>query len=540
MSENKKKSQKKKFKIWPWVMTGFVLILAILLFVVPARKTGPGYSIREAKLEKSNITVTVVGTGHLDYDETTDIEVPEGILVDRVFVEACDRVDKGSQLARFDPLSVQLAIDRVLGDIESYDLAIQKALPFDDTEVMRARVAGRVKAIYVEEGDRVSDVYEELGAVMLVSLDGKMAVSVVCSDEMHTGDKVNVVLSDGAVKEGTVKGLDGKMCTVTVTDNGPDHGEKVTVETKDGDVIGTGALFVNKPLAIIGLEGKVKTVHVANNEKFVVGKALLTLEDLQVGSAYEKLIEDREKSKEQLSDLLTLQKTHMLLASSDAFILGTTLQEGEMTGNATTDMGTGSLTGQLSPGTQKQADSSAAFTVAPVNMFTLMINIDELDILTVKKGQKAEISFDAIKGKTFTGTVESVAVKAIEAGGIAKYPARILVAADDSMRVGMSVTAKVTVDEKTDILLIPVAALQESVGQVFVYTEKNEKTDVLEGKRDVTTGLSDGDRVEITEGLDEGVTVYYRVASADNMFPFGPPGMMPGRNTQQTSGNNDG
>ncbi|HZK28667.1 MAG TPA: hypothetical protein VFD19_00445 [Clostridia bacterium] len=385
----------------------------------------------------------------------------------------------------------------------------------------------------------MSDIYEEYGAVILLSLDGKMAVTVESSNELQVGDKVNIVLSGGSVKDGTVRARNGNLCTFTLTDNGPELDEDVTVETKDGDVIGTGTLFVHKPLVIVGTEGKVKTIHVANNEKIVVGKALITLEDLQIGSGYEKLLADREQAKERLDDLLALQKTHTLSASDDAFILRANLQEGEMTGSAVTAIGSGDLLEQAA-GNQKDTENFSAFTMAPVDVFALIVNIDELDILSVEKDQKAEISFDAIGGKTFTGTIESVAVKSIETGGIAKYPARILVDADDAMRVGMSVTAKVTVDEKKDILLLPIAALQESGGRVLVYTEKNEKTGELAGERDVITGLSDGDRVEIVEGPDEGITVYYRVAAADTQFPFGPPGGIPGRNNNETNGSNNG
>ena len=51
-------------------------------------------------------------------------------------------------------------------------------------------------------------------------------------------------------------------------------------------------------------------------------------------------------------------------------------------------------------------------------------------------------------------------------------------------------------------------ALQEKGSRVFVYTKQDEDG-TLSGEQEVTTGLSDGTTVEITEGLSEGDAVYY-------------------------------
>ena len=225
------------------------------------------------------------------------------------------------------------------------------------------------------------------------------------------------------------------------------------------------------------------------------------------------MLADRETLKDELQDLLDLQKTGVLWASSDQIILETGLVEGKKTGDV--------LDGH---------PSIPAFTMAPSDQLVLTIQLDELDVLSVEAGQDTSIRFDAIGEKTFHGTIDQVATQAVEAAGMAKYPARILIASDEQMRIGMNVTATIKVDEKADIQLLPVAAIQESGGRIFVYTSKDEKSGELSGEVDVTTGLSDGDRVEITEGLNEGITVYYRVASGANMLPFSPGGgFRPGR-----------
>ena len=45
----------------------------------------------------------------------------------------------------------------------------------------------------------------------------------------------------------------------------------------------------------------------------------------------------------------------------------------------------------------------------------------------------------------------------------------------------------------------------------YVYTEKDDSTGELSGKTKVETGTTDGNNIEITSGLSEGDTVYYKM-----------------------------
>ena len=506
MSEDKKLMTRKKRKKWPWVLLILLIIFVLLILVLPGRRQSTGFNLRQATVEKGSLTLTVIGTGHLGYQESSSVEIVSGLLVNRVYREKGDRVAKGEPMASFDPLSIQLSIDAILQEIEALDLALGRLSTADRTEVIRAGQEGRVKAIYIEKGDLAAEVYERQGAVILLSLDGLMAVTFESPLELLPGEKIRVLLPQGGSRDGRIERREGTAYTVTLTDNGPEPGELVKLESPDGQDLGEGALHIHRPLAVIAPEGKVKDLHVTLNQKVAVGKALFTLEDLPVGSDYDKLLADREDLKEKLDELLLLQKTGILPAPFDLFVLDTALIEGEKAVDPI------------------NADPAfIAFTVAPSDLLALTIEVDELDVLSVKEGQEADLRFDAIDGQTFEGVIDRVANQAIEAGGIAKYPARVLIASDQRMRTGMSVTAVITVDEKKDILLLPVAALQESGGRVFVYTEQDEKTLELSGEVEVITGLSDGEKVEIVQGPEEGKTVFYKVTANDSMFPFSPP-----------------
>ena len=159
--------------------------------------------------------------------------------------------------------------------------------------------------------------------------------------------------------------------------------------------------------------------------------------------------------------------------------------------------------------------ATTAFTIAGNEEMILAISVDELDINSVEKGQQAEVTFDAIEEETFEGTVTKVGTSASASGGVAKYTVEITIPASEEMKAGMNASATIVIEKKENIITIPVNALQERGNEVFVYTEKDEEGN-LSGEKSVSTGLSDGNIVEITEGLSEGDTIYYQKTGVEN------------------------
>ena len=149
-----------------------------------------------------------------------------------------------------------------------------------------------------------------------------------------------------------------------------------------------------------------------------------------------------------------------------------------------------------------------AFTVSPNENMCLSVSVDELDINSVEKGQKAVITFDAIEDREFEGEVTKIGSTASVNGGVAKYTVEITVPKDDEMKQGMNASATITTEERDQVLTLPMNALQEQGDRTFVYT-KQEADGTLSGEVEIQTGLTDGNTVEITDGLEEGETVYY-------------------------------
>ena len=187
---------------------------------------------------------------------------------------------------------------------------------------------------------------------------------------------------------------------------------------------------------------------------------------------------------------------------------GTTGNTSGVTGNATGESGNESGTSGSTATSQYSAYETAAFSIASNDKATVSINVDELDITSVKTGQTAKITLDAIEGEEYEGTITSVSSEASSGSSSAKYPVEITFDKTDDMRIGMTASASISIDEAKDAVLIPVDALQEKGGKTFVYTQKDSDGN-LSGEVEVETGLSNGNKVEISSGLESGDTVYY-------------------------------
>lgn len=66
------------------------------------------------------------------------------------------------------------------------------------------------------------------------------------------------------------------------------------------------------------------------------------------------------------------------------------------------------------------------------------------------------------------------------------------------------------VSENEGLLLIPLAAVQEDADGIYVCTGYDKGSGEATAPAAITTGLSDGENVEVLSGLSEGDTVYYR------------------------------
>ncbi len=169
-------------------------------------------------------------------------------------------------------------------------------------------------------------------------------------------------------------------------------------------------------------------------------------------------------------------------------------------------------------GTQEQTyenyvvEETQLLSISGQEEVSLTITVDELDILSLETGLDAQVTLDAMKGQSFSGTIRRIGHEGTNDGGNTKFTVTIVLPRQAAMLDGMNASVKIVTETHDAAVTIPAAALVEADGKTYVYTAYETETDTLDGMKEVETGASDGETVEILSGLSAGDPYYYRYA----------------------------
>ncbi|AMM51452.1 hypothetical protein TH61_10085 [Rufibacter sp. DG15C] len=131
------------------------------------------------------------------------------------------------------------------------------------------------------------------------------------------------------------------------------------------------------------------------------------------------------------------------------------------------------------------------------NNFLLELEVDENDIVRVRRGQPVVILLDSYKGQVFEGVVEKIYPIMNEHSRTFKVEARF-VKPPATLYPNLSAEANIVVQTKKNALLIPVEYLVEDQ---YVLVEPDQR-------RPVKVGLRDYRKAEILQGLDTTQFIY--------------------------------
>lgn len=495
--------KKRRNKIIRTVVIVLVLIAAVLVTaVILLRKSVDNRfaskmaEVQEYTVETGTIHTIVTGSGILLEDDLETIEIPAGVEITEVLVEAGDTVSQGDLLATVDMATVMTALSDMQDSMDDLDDDIAAAKGDEVSSYIRAGVSGRVKRIFAEKDMDVSLCMAENGALAIVSLDGYMALDLE-TEKLSKGDTVTVTRADGTECEGTVESAAGGSVTVLVTDNGPKYDEEVTVSV-DGTTIGKGKLYIHNPLAVTGYAGTISQVNVSENNKVDAYTSLFQLKNTSFAANYDTLLRSRSDLEENLMDLLTIYRDGAILAPMDGRISAVYYDED------TTVTYAGVATDLLS--------------LYPDTTMSITISVDETDILSLEEGQSADITVSSVSSdEVFPGTVTDISKVADTSTGVTQYSAEVTLDKVSGMLPGMTADVDVQIRGVENALIIPVDALHQTRDTYFVYTSYDAETQQYGDMREVLIGMQNDTQVEILSGLNAGEKVYYTEA-AENIF----------------------
>jgi RND family efflux transporter MFP subunit len=156
-----------------------------------------------------------------------------------------------------------------------------------------------------------------------------------------------------------------------------------------------------------------------------------------------------------------------------------------------------SLGGQLQP--------MVIAEIAHLEALEFHVEVDQIDIGLVRRGQHAIIVLDAFPDRRFTGTVTEVTLSNIEEmGGRVRYKVRVeLQKSDAPLRLGMTGTVNFLLARKENIVTLPTSVLTQRGGEEFVFAVEDGKAHL----KSIQTGLRTEDVVEVVSGLSVGARV---------------------------------
>ncbi len=121
--------------------------------------------------------------------------------------------------------------------------------------------------------------------------------------------------------------------------------------------------------------------------------------------------------------------------------------------------------------------NEAVMEIPDLTSIRARIRVDEVDSGKIAAGQEANVSVDAVQGKTFIGKVESVGSILTQLNP--QRPQKImdayvnLNAADSKqLRPGMSLKAQIMVGQYPKVVVVPLSSIQEREGRSFVQVWK--------------------------------------------------------------------
>jgi RND family efflux transporter MFP subunit len=150
--------------------------------------------------------------------------------------------------------------------------------------------------------------------------------------------------------------------------------------------------------------------------------------------------------------------------------------------------------------TQVNVQDGDSLSSTDANAFEVTVSLAESDVVSVKVGQKATLTFDALPDLTLTGKVTGIDNSGTVNQGVVSYNVTLVPdSTAPSVKGGMTVTADIITEVRADVLAVPNSAVKTSTSGSYVQILQNGAP----VDQTVEVGISTDSYTEITSGLAE-------------------------------------
>ena len=468
----------------------------------------------EAALERRDITNTFSGSGTISAANTYTVKsLVKGTVLTADF-EVGDTIEKGTVLYTIDSSDVATSVEKA-------QLALEQAQrSYDDTadaQYIRSVIGGTVASIKVKAGDYVT-AGQEIATVrddssLLLTLEFPAADA----SGFAVGQAAEVILNgtfetlSGTVQ--AVAGTDtissGNLLVRTVTIAVKNNGSLTTAQAASATINGVSALasarfdYQHQQTVTATTSGTVAAVCVKEGTAIEANTAIVQLSGTELSRQVQSAADSLLNAQLSMSDTEKQMENYTITSPISGTVIQKNVKAGDTVGTDTTA-------------------SETLCTIYDLSYLEMTLNVDELEILSIKEGQTVTITADAISDRTFTGVVTSVSAAGTTTGGTTTYPVTIRIDDTGDLLPGMNATAEIEVSSASNALAVPNGSVVRG-NYVLVTKDSPSAANAVQDMTapdgyvyvKITTGTSDDDYIEVASGLQEGDTIAYDADAAE-------------------------
>ena len=490
-----------------------VLVLLIALFAPKGKKKAVSAETQYTTVSPENRDITNVysASGTLSAANAYTVKpLVKGEVLTADF-EVGDTVEKGDVLYTIDSSDVISGVEKAALNLNqaqrSYDDAV-------DAQYIRTDIGGTVASFKVRVGDVVT-AGQEVAAIrddttLLLSLEFPAADAA----NFTVGQSAEVLLDStfeaigGTVQ--SVSGADtlssGNLLVRTVTIAVKNTGNLTAAQAATATINGVSALssarfsYQREQTVTAQQNGTVSALCVKEGAQVSADTALIQLSGDNLTKQVQNASDSLRSAELSVEDTQKQVDDYTITAPISGTIISKDVKVGDTVGTSASSVET-------------------MCVIYDMSYLEMTLNVDELEILSIKEGQEATITADAIPNQTFRGVVTSVSKSGTTTGGTTTYPVTIRIDEMGDLLPGMNATAEIVTESAEDTLSVPNEAIVR--GSYVLVTKDSPSAANADDSMTapegyvyvkVTTGVSDDDYIAVTSGLQAGDTVAYNSA----------------------------
>lgn len=516
-----KKRSKKKIIISIVIVLAIIVGAAFFLNHILNKAVSSDSTVMDtAIVEKGDISTKIFGRGVLKPADQYEVKsLVKGEVLEADYEEG-DKVKKGAVL-------FAISREEVEGQLTGAKIGIKKNQNYlntlksqlSDLKVVSS-VSGTITKLDIKKGDNVA-AGQVVGEVTDKSklkltayfakeeanqLKGKSADIIPVSTGEKIKAKVVHIAKTFELIEGGIQAIPVKL---EVNDNLFSlAGAMATAKIGDLEAVKGGVLEGGETGVIVAkASGEVLSLDYAKGDYIKANAVVAKIDSKDLKSQIEAAKLDIDQARTGLDDVKRRQKSYTITAP----IEGTLVKKNKKVGDVV-DPAVDSSSGGLA-------------LIYDLSSMKLVLNIDELDVLKIEKGQKVEIEAAALPDEKFEAVVENISMQGNAEGGVTTYPVLVRIDKIGKLMPGMNVTGNIFAASVKNVLFVPVSCLQrgnklyiKDSTAVSASGNNAENTEIPAGFREVEVevGISDGERIEIKSGVKEGDEIYMHPETNQN------------------------